>query len=103
MVVTTPNWTRRLELAMWTHGMERVFIRINAPKKDAGAATLRDDRDMWNYFPKIDKVMKIPPSMMMGSWMRSDFTNDDIVKENTLRDPLITDRRLFLTFSILGH
>jgi len=86
MVVTTPNWTRRLELEMWTHGLDRVFIRINAPKKDAGAATLRDDRDMWNYFPKIDKVMKIPPSMMMGAWMGSDFTNDDIVKENTLRD-----------------
>ncbi len=86
MVVTTPNWTRRLEMEMWTHGLDRVFIRINSPKKDAGAATLRNDREMWNYFPKIDKVMKIPPSMMMGSWMGSDFTNDDIVKENTLRD-----------------
>ncbi|MBT3269559.1 outer membrane lipoprotein-sorting protein [Candidatus Poribacteria bacterium] len=86
MVVTTPNWTRRLEIEMWTHGLDRVFIGINAPKKDAGTATLRDDREMWNYFPKIDKVMKVPPSMMMGSWMGSDFTNDDIVKENTLRD-----------------
>jgi outer membrane lipoprotein-sorting protein len=86
MVVTTPNWTRRLEMDMWTHGLDRVFVRITAPKKDAGTATLRDDREMWNYFPKIDKVMKVPPSMMMGSWMGSDFTNDDIVKENTLRD-----------------
>jgi outer membrane lipoprotein-sorting protein len=86
MIVTTPNWTRRLEMEMWTQGLDRVFIRINSPKKDAGAATLRDHREMWNYFPKIDKVMKIPPSMMMGAWMGSDFTNDDIVKENTLRD-----------------
>lgn len=86
MVVTTPNWTRRLDMEMWTQGLDLVFIRINAPKKDAGTATLRDDREMWNYFPKIDKVMKVPPSMMMGAWMGSDFTNDDIVKENTLRD-----------------
>jgi hypothetical protein len=27
--------------------------------------------------------MKIPPSMMMSSWMGSDFTNDDLVKEFT--------------------
>jgi outer membrane lipoprotein-sorting protein len=41
---------------------------------------------MWNYFPKVNKVIKVPPSMMMGSWMGSDFTNDDLVKENTYRE-----------------
>ncbi len=84
MVIVTPHWERRLEMEMWTAGMDRAFIYITAPKKEAGMATLRVDREMWNFFPKIDKVMKVPPSMMMSSWMGSDFTNDDLVKETSM-------------------
>jgi len=86
MTVTTPNWTRTMELQLWTKGMDKTLVRITSPKKDAGTATLRDKTEMWNYFPNIDKVMKVPPSMMMASWMGSDFTNDDLVRESSLRD-----------------
>jgi len=68
----------------WTQGMKKTLLRITSPKKEAGLATLRIDNEMWNYLPKANKVMKIPPSMMMGSWMGSDFTNDDLVKEFSL-------------------
>ncbi len=84
MTIVTPDWQRTLSMKSWTIGMEDTFIRILAPKKDYGVATLKKDRDMWNFFPKINKVIKIPPSMMMGSWMGSDFTNDDLVKEVSL-------------------
>ena len=84
MAIVTPNWERKLAMKMWTKGMDKTFIHITSPKKDAGMATLRDKTEMWNYFPKIDKVMKVPPSMMMSSWMGSDFTNDDLVKESSL-------------------
>lgn len=63
--------------------MTDTFVRILEPKKEEGFATLRIGNEMWNYLPKISKVMKIPPSMMMSSWMGSDFTNDDLVKEFT--------------------
>jgi len=86
MHITTPNWERTMRMKMWTKGMDQTFITILSPKKDKGISTLRMDREMWNYFPKINKVMKIPPSMMMGSWMGSDFTNDDLVKESSLMD-----------------
>ena len=86
MIIVNPNWQRQLRMKMWTEGMDKTFIYITAPKKDAGIASLRMGTEMWNYFPKIDKVMKVPPSMMMGSWMGSDFTNDDLVKESTLMD-----------------
>ncbi len=86
MTIVTPNWERTLRMDMWTRGMDETFVRVTSPAKDAGMATLRVDTEMWNYFPKIDKVMKIPSSMMMGSWMGSDFTNDDIVKESSLLD-----------------
>lgn len=66
------------------HG--KTFIRILAPKKDRGVTTLKLDTEMWNYFPKVNKTIKVPPSMMMSSWMGSDFTNDDLVKEASLAD-----------------
>jgi outer membrane lipoprotein-sorting protein len=83
MEIVTPNWERKLKIVSWSLGKNRTFMRILEPKKEKGMATLKIDREMWNFLPKTNKVMKIPPSMMMGSWMGSDFTNDDLVKEYT--------------------
>lgn len=83
MKIETKNWKRTMSLEMWTKGMSKTLIHIKSPKKDAGITTLRVEKSMWNYFPKINKTIKVPPSMMMGSWMGSDFTNDDLVKEST--------------------
>jgi len=84
MSIVTPNWERTLEVRCWSEGLDKTFMVLDAPKKDKGIATLRLGTEMWNYFPRIDKEMKIPPSMMLGSWMGSDFTNDDLVKEASL-------------------
>ena len=84
MQIVTPHWERTLAMNVWTKGMDKTFIRITAPKKERGVATLRIGNEMWNYLPKTNKVIKIPPSMMMGSWMGSDFTNDDLVKESSM-------------------
>jgi len=86
MEITTPHWSRTLRIQAWSEGMDKTFLRILEPKKERGMATLRLENEMWNFLPKTDKVMKIPPSMMMGSWMGSDFTNDDLVKEYTFLD-----------------
>jgi outer membrane lipoprotein-sorting protein len=86
MRVETPHYERTMTMESTSLGPEKAFIRILSPKKDRGIATLKLDKEMWNYFPKINKVIKVPPSMMMGSWMGSDFTNDDLVKETTLAD-----------------
>ncbi len=86
MEIVTPHWQRTLRLDAWSLGMDKTFIRILEPKKERGIATLRMDNEMWNFLPKTNKVMKVPPSMMMGSWMGSDFTNDDLVKEYTFLD-----------------
>ena len=86
MIVKTPQYERTMKMQSSSMGTENSFIRILSPKKDRGIATLKLDMEMWNYFPKINKVIKIPPSMMMGSWMGSDFTNDDLVKQTTLTD-----------------
>ncbi len=86
MEIVTPDWSRTLVLRGWTEGLDRMLVRILEPKKEAGVGTLRIGNEMWNYLPKTDKVIKIPPSMMMSSWMGSDFTNDDLVKEFTFID-----------------
>jgi outer membrane lipoprotein-sorting protein len=86
MTIRTENWERTLRMDIWSEGLDRTLIHINSPKKDAGIATLRKKTEMWNYFPKINKVIKVPPSMMMSSWMGSDFTNDDLVKESSMLD-----------------
>ncbi len=83
MEITTPHWTRRLRLRAYEKGREKTFVRILYPPKERGVATLRIGYEMWNYFPKIERVIKIPPSMMLNSWMGSDFTNDDIVRESS--------------------
>ena len=86
MFVETPQFKRTMQMTSAAIGEEQSFIRILTPKKDRGISTLKLDQEMWNYFPKINKVIKVPPSMMMGSWMGSDFTNDDLVKQTTLTD-----------------
>jgi outer membrane lipoprotein-sorting protein len=86
MQIVTPHWERTLKMDIWTQGKDKTFIRITEPKKERGTATLRLDNEMWNYLPKTNKVIKIPPSMMMSSWMGSDFKNDDLVNEFSLLD-----------------
>ena len=83
MEIVTPHWQRTLKINSWSKGLDKTFLRILEPKKERGMATLRMGNEMWNFLPKTNKVIKIPPSMMMGSWMGSDFTNDDLVKEYT--------------------
>ena len=92
MQIVTPHWERTLALEVWTQGMDKTFILIMSPKKEKGVATLRIGNEMWNYLPKTNKVMKVPPSMMMGSWMGSDFTNDDLVRESSMLDDYTYER-----------
>jgi outer membrane lipoprotein-sorting protein len=87
MTVTRPAWTRSIRIKAWDdRAKESVFIRILEPPKDAGTSFLRIKYNLWNYLPKVEKVMKIPPSMMLQPWMGSDFSNDDLVKESSYVD-----------------
>ena len=84
MTVVTEHWTRELSLEAWSQGRERSLFRILSPRKERGTASLKSGRQMWNYLPKVDRVIKVPSSMMAGSWMGSHFTNDDLVKESRM-------------------
>ena len=86
MDIRTENWERSLTLRAWSLGTEHALIRVESPQKEAGTATLRAEQEVWNYLPRVDRTIKVPSSMMMGSWMGSHFTNDDLVKESRLID-----------------
>jgi hypothetical protein len=85
LTVTTPRNTRTLRIQAWTRGEEDALIVVEAPPREAGTATLRVGENLWNWLPRIARTIRVPPSMMLGSWMGTDFTNDDLVKESSLR------------------
>lgn len=84
MTVRRPEWERTLEMDYWSVNPDKTFILITAPAKERGTATLRIGTNMWIYMPRIERTIKIPPSLMLQPWMGSDFTNDDLVKESSL-------------------
>jgi outer membrane lipoprotein-sorting protein len=84
MTIHRPDWERNMTLRIWTRGDKESLVRVIAPPKDAGNATLLLDNDMWSFTPKINRVIKIPSSMMNQSWMGSDFSNNDLAKADDL-------------------
>ncbi len=86
MRITTEHWSRSLEMEVWSLGTQYSLVRVTAPAREAGTATLKAGQEVWNYLPRVDRTIKVPPSLMMGSWMGSHFTNDDLVKESRMVD-----------------
>jgi outer membrane lipoprotein-sorting protein len=84
MTIERPTWSRTVSMKSWTLGNEFSLILITAPAKEKGQVFLKRHNEMWNWVPSIERMVKIPPSMMMQSWLGSDFTNDDLVRESSL-------------------
>ena len=84
MTIVRPKWERTVSMKSWSKGDKYFMIYITAPAKEEGQVFLKVDKEMWNYVPTISRMIKIPPSMMMQSWMGSDFTNDDLVKQSSI-------------------
>ena len=84
MTVARPDWTRQVSLKSWMKGSQYTLILITAPARDEGTVYLKRGNEVWNWLPSVERVIKIPPSMMSQSWMGSDFTNDDLVKESSI-------------------
>ncbi len=84
MTIIRPKWKRAISMKYWSKGDDYFMIYITAPAKEKGQVFLKVGNEMWNYVPTISRMIKIPPSMMMQSWMGSDFTNDDLVKQSSI-------------------
>ena len=84
--IVRPTWTRSMSIKAWTKGEQYSLMVVTAPAKDAGTIILKRIKEIWNYVPSIEKVVKLPPSMMSQSFMGTDFTNDDLVKASSRID-----------------
>ncbi len=89
LTVARPTGTRTLRMRVWTHGNQRALVVVEAPERERGTATLRRDRSLWTYLPRVARTMRIPPSMMLSSWMGSDFTNDDLTQSAQYRSDFV--------------
>ena len=86
MTIHRPDWQRSMSMRSWTQGEKTSLVRVTAPKKDAGNGTLLKDNNMWTFTPKVNRIIKVPSSMMSQSWMGSDFSNKDISKSTDIID-----------------
>jgi hypothetical protein len=84
MTIKTPNWNRTLEIESEVNGKKEALSTIISPAKEKGIRTLRIENNMWNYFPKLKRKVAVSSSMLLASWMGSDFTNDDILKASSM-------------------
>lgn len=84
MTIVKPNWSRTMGMKVWALEPDYALIYITEPARDKGSVTLKRKNEVWNWLPSAQRVIKIPPSMMLQSWMGSDFTNDDLVRQSSI-------------------
>lgn len=107
LTITTirPAWSRSMDVKAWIKGSNYSLLLIQSPAKDKGIAFLKRNKEVWNWMPSLERTIKLPPSMMSQSWMGTDFTNDDLVKESSVvndyvhsfaGDTLISDRECYI-------
>ncbi|MCW8194123.1 outer membrane lipoprotein-sorting protein [Proteobacteria bacterium 005FR1] len=101
MTIHRPDWERSMSMRAWTRGDDYSLVRVTAPAKDSGSGTLLIDNEMWTYAPKINRVIKVPSSMMGQSWMGSDFSNKDIARADDIVDQY--NHKLLKTEEVDGH
>lgn len=82
MIISTPRYTREMTMESYWEGDENALIVVKSPRREQGNKTLKVDNEMWMYLRNTETTIKVPPSMMLQSWMGSDFTNDDLVRES---------------------
>jgi outer membrane lipoprotein-sorting protein len=84
MTIVRPTWERVITFKSWTKGRDYTLALITSPAREQGQTFLKRGNDMWNWNPTINRLIKLPPSMMSQGWMGSDFSNDDLLKESSI-------------------
>lgn len=86
MTIVKPEWSRTVVMKSWSVEPDYALVYITEPARDKGSVTLKRKNEVWNWIPSVQRVIKLPPSMMLQSWMGSDFTNDDLVRQSSIVD-----------------
>jgi len=89
MEIVRPTWKRSITFKNWEKGRDLALTLITAPARDKDQSFLKIKNEMWSWNPSINRVIKLPPSMLSQGWMGSDYTNDDVLKESSIVDDYI--------------
>lgn len=84
MTIVSKGAERNIRFDFWSKDRDKALIKVLEPVKESGSGNLRIDLELWRYLANVDRVIKVPPSMMLQSWMGSDFTYDDMVRTSSL-------------------
>lgn len=84
ITIVRPSYTREMTMVSWSLGRDYSMTYLISPKRDAGSTFLNRDKEVWSYTPSIERIIKLPPSMMSQNWMGTDFTNDDLVQQSSM-------------------
>ncbi|MFY0675413.1 MAG: outer membrane lipoprotein-sorting protein [Bacteroidia bacterium] len=84
--IQRPKWSREMTMKTWSYGTDYSMTLVTSPAKEKGMGFLKREKEVWNWVPRVERLIKLPPSMMMQSWMGTDFTNDDLVKQSSIVD-----------------
>ena len=111
MTIIRPSWERSMSLKSWNKGDDYSLILVTAPARDKGVASLKREKEVWNWMPKIERTIKLPPSMMSQSWMGSDFKNNDLVQDvsiindydHTLMEDSVIEGRKCWKIELIPH
>jgi len=107
MIVKSLRHERTIKMQTWAKGKKKSFVKITYPPRDKGITFLSLDNEMWQYIPRIERTVKIPPSMMLQNWMGSDISNDDMVKQSSIVDDydakVIKKDGIFVTIELIPH
>lgn len=105
MEIVRPSWSRNLAFKSWNMGTEYSLVYITDPPQEEGQSFLKRNNDMWNWNPTINRMIKLPPSMLAQGWMGSDFTNDDLLNQSSIvvdythsiiENETVTDRECYV-------
>ena len=84
ITIIRPKWQKEMKLKSWSKGNDYSVTLVTSPAKERGSVFLKRKREAWNYLPAIERIIKLPPSMMTQNWMGTDFTNDDLIKQSSI-------------------
>lgn len=84
MLIKRPTYERNVAFKSWSKGLEYSMTLVTDPVQEKGQTFLKRKKEMWNWNPRISRMIKLPPSMMSQGWMGSDFTNDDLLQESSI-------------------
>lgn len=101
MEIERPDYNRSLQLRSWTSTSKKTLVEILEPMKEEGVCSLRVNDQMWNFLPKTDRIVRVPTSMMLQSWMGSDFTNDDLMKLSSIAEDY--EHKILKKERVSGH